>query len=113
MQITSFAVATLLAVLKAVEFFRRGTLEVRLTKDSFFRLTETGESLFVHAVLLARDGPALIDNISLKMNRRPTDNARTAEKSFPLDIVDHGEKIKAAGMFAEHFWYGASPLGTV
>jgi hypothetical protein len=110
MQIASFAVATLLGVLRAVEFFRRGTLEVRLTKDSFFRLTDSGETLFVHAVLLDRDGPALIDKVSITMNRLPTENARTAQKSFPLDIVDHGEKIKGATIFAEHSWYGASPL---
>src|ERR1035437_2042427 len=83
MQITSFAVAAFLAVLKALEFFRRGTLEVRPTRASFFRLTENGEALFVHGVLLAREGPVLIDNVSVTLKRLPGN--RTAEKTFPLD----------------------------
>jgi hypothetical protein len=110
MQITSFAVATFLAILKAIEFFRRGTLEVRLTRDSFFRLTDFGESLFVHAVLLDRDGPALIEKVSLTMRRLPTNDGRTAEKLFPLDIIEHGEKVKGQLVKAEHHFYGSSPL---
>jgi hypothetical protein len=108
MQITSFAVAAFLALLKALEFFRRGTLEVRLTRDSFFRLTENGEALFVHGVLLAREGPVLIDNVSVTLKRLPGN--RTTEKTFPLDIIDHGEKIKGPAIRAEHHFYGASPL---
>lgn len=108
MQITSFAAAAFLALLKALEFFRRGTLEVRLTRDSFFRLTDVGESLFVHAVLLAREGPVLIDGVSLNLVRLP--KPRTTAKTFPLDIIDHGEKIKGSAIRAEHHFYGASPL---
>ena|SRR5258708_380022 len=61
MQVMSFAAAAFLALLKAIEFFRRGTLSVRLTRDSFFRLIDAGEALFVHAVLLARGGVANYD----------------------------------------------------
>src|SRR5258708_380024 len=48
--------------------------------------------------------------VSLTMTRKPKDNVRTAAKSFPLDIVDHGEKMQGSAVHAEHHFYGTSPL---
>lgn len=111
MQVTSFTLAAFLAILKAVEFFRRGKLEVRITRDSFFRLTDLGEALFVHAVLLARNGPVLIQGVTITLKRIvPKGSTTIAEKSFPLEIKNHGEKVKGPGFTAEHHFYGSSPL---
>src|ERR1044071_9751371 len=38
------------------------------------------------------------------------ENPKTAETSFPLEIIGHGEKIKGSALTAEHHFYGASPL---
>ena len=110
MQIASFAVATVLAIMKVIEFFRRGTLEVRITRDCFFRLSESGESLFIHGGMIARNGPVLVQGVSVIFKRLASKNSSIAAKTFPMDIIDIGEKIKGSGFRAEHHFYGASPL---
>lgn len=109
-QALNLLITLALAGLRSVEFFRRGLLEVRLTRDSFFRLTDFGEALFVHGVLLSRNGPVLIQNVSITLRRLASKDAPTAEKSFPLEIIGHGEKVKGPAYTAEHHFYGASPL---
>jgi hypothetical protein len=108
-QFLNFALTILLGILKFVEFLRRGRLEIRVTRDCFFRITDFGEQLFIHGVLLARDGPVLILNVSATLRRLASSQATTL-KSFPLEIVNHGEKVKGQAYTAEHHFYGASPL---
>jgi hypothetical protein len=109
-QLSNLAITLLLAVLRAVEFLRRGTLEVRITRDCFFRLTDFGEALFVHGVLLARNGPVLIQDVAVTLKRLAPRGTTVAEKSFPLTIISHGEKVKGPAFRAEHHFYGMSPL---
>lgn len=107
-QILSLSVALFLALLKAIEFFRFPKLDVRLTRDMFFRLIDDGEALFCHAVLLARNGPVLIQDINLTLKRKGS-RAR-AEKVFPIQILKFGEKVKGPAFTAEHHFYSSSPL---
>jgi hypothetical protein len=109
-QVVNLGITLLLASMRAVEFLRHGKLEVRLTKDSFFRLTDFGEALFVHCVLLARNGPVLIRSVSVTLKRLAGEGTRLAQKSFPLDVMNHGEKVKGKEFTAEHHFYGSSPL---
>lgn len=106
-QAASLVITLVLAGLRLVEFFRRGTLEIRLTRDSFFRLSDRGETLFVHSVLLARDGPVLIQDVAVTLRRIASKKPqKTTEKKFALQIIDHGEKIKGSQFRAEHHFYG-------
>ena len=81
---------------------------VRLTRDLFFRLIDDGEALICHAVLLARNGPVLIQRISLTLKRNGSHN--TAEKVFPIQILRFGEKVKGPALTAEHHFFSSSPL---
>jgi hypothetical protein len=107
-QVLSLAVTLALATIKAIEFFRRGTLEVRITRDCFFRLSDIGESLFIHAGMIARNGPVLIQNVSVTLKR--LGNSSLTSKTFPMEVIDNGEKVKGSGIRADHHFYGASPL---
>jgi len=107
-QILSLSVALFLALLRAIEFFRFPKLDVRLTRDMFFRLIDDGEALFCHAVLLARNGPVLIQDINLTLKRKG--NRARAEKVFPIQILKFGEKVKGPALTAEHHFFSSSPL---
>lgn len=107
-QILSLSVALFLALLRAIEFFKFPKLYVRLTRDMFFRLIEDGETLFCHAVLLARNGPVLIRDIDLTLKRKG--NRARAEKLFPIQILRFGEKVKGPALTAEHHFFSSSPL---
>jgi hypothetical protein len=107
-QILSLAIASFLAILRAVEFFEIPELDVRLTRDLYFRLIDDGEVVFCHAVLLARKGPVLIQDIELTLKR--VGNRDRAEKSFPIRVIRFGEKVKGPGLTAENHFYSSSPL---
>lgn len=108
LQLVSLGIALFLAVLRAVEFFKLPELYVRLTRDLFFRLIDDGEAIFCHAVLLARNGPVLIQEIDLSLRRKG--NHGTAEKLFPIQILKFGEKVKGPALVAEHHFFSSSPL---
>ena len=107
-QIVSFAIALILALIRLVEFFRIPELDVRLTRDLFFRLIDSGEALFCHAVLLARNGPVLIQDITIMLKR--VGKRDRAEKQYPIQILNFGEKVKGPAITAEHHFYSSSPL---
>jgi hypothetical protein len=107
-QVLSLAIALFLAVLRGFEFFQIPELDVRLTRDLYFRLIDDGEVVFCHAVLLARKGPVLIQNIELTLKR--IGSRDRAEKSFPLRVTRFGEKVKGPGLTAENHFYSSSPL---
>jgi hypothetical protein len=107
-QILSLSVALFLALLRAIEFFKFPRLDVRLTRDMFFRLIDDGEALFCHAVLLARNGPVLIQEIYLTLKRKGSRDR--AEKVFPIQILKFGEKVRGPALMAEHHFFSSSPL---
>ena len=104
----SFAISLVLAILKIKESFPQPSLEIQLTRDLFFRLVEAGEALFCNAALLATDRPILITGVR-PMLKRLAKTGRT-HKSFELDIINHGEKVKGSQSMAEHQFFGSSPL---
>lgn len=107
-QIVSLSITAFLAVLRTIEFFNFPELYVRLTRDLFFRMIDEGEALFCHAVLISRNGPVLIQDITLTLKR--IGSRDTAEKSFPIQIRRFGEKVKGPALIAEHHFYSSSPL---
>jgi hypothetical protein len=88
--------------------FRRPRLDLRLTQDVLFRLIDPGECLFCNSVLLAWNGPVVIVDATLKLEK--TDSPT---KSFPLKVIQVGEKVKSTGPLAEHFFHGSSPIAHV
>ena len=111
LQILTTAIATSLAGLKLFEYFKQPVLEVRVTNDSFFRLTQTGEAFFCHAVLLARNAAVLIKRVDITLRRVNLKGRRDrAEKSFPLEVLDYGEKVQGPNLRAEHYFSSRSPL---
>jgi len=108
---TTFVVTLLLAVLKIFETFPRPKLNINLTRDTFVRLGDYGEALFCNAVLLASNGPVLILEVSPTLKRLcGTSGAERAEKTFPLYVLNHGEKVRGTQMVADNHFFGSSPL---
>lgn len=109
--ITALVISVILAIFKAVEFFRKPRLYLHLTRDIFFRLIDGGEALFCNAVLLASNGPILIRSVQPVLKRIDcSGNASQAEKSFPLTVAQYGEKVRGANLIADHHFFGSSPL---
>src|ERR1039458_8658004 len=107
-QYFTLAATLVLSGLRAWEFFRKPTLSVALTKDVFFRVIDFGEALFCNAILMAERGPVLVTHVSavLKKTDQPLN-------TFPLDIIQFGEKVKTESLLAEHFFYTSSPLAHI
>ncbi len=63
-------------------------LEVRLTKEVFFRLIEDGETIFTNAVFIARHGPIEIKNIKFTLNR-----TSGSKKTFTFAPKNIGNKV--------------------
>ncbi len=110
MQVTAFSLSVVLAALKIFDVIRRPVLHIHLTRDVFFRLIEKGEALFCSAVLIARNGPVLVRSVEVKLMRVAKESGPIAEKSFPLEITQFGEKTLGSGIFADHKFMGTSPL---
>lgn len=87
---------------------RRPRLDLHLTQDIFFRLVDLGECLFCNSVLLAWNGPVVIVDSIVKLEK--TDSPT---KSFPLKVLQVGEKVKSTGPLPEHFFYSSSPISHV
>jgi hypothetical protein len=108
----AFWASLVLTILKLLELIQRATLQphldLRLTREVFFRLIDAGEALFCHAVLLARNGAVLVceTNATLKKLDRP-------EKTFPLKVVAFGEKVKGTGPLSDFYFHSTSPLAHV
>jgi hypothetical protein len=108
MQYFAFFASLVLAFIKVWDWASPAELHVRVTRDLFFRLIESGEALFCNAILLARNRPVLIRSVQAELHK-----LNAPKKSFPLDIVQFGEKTKNQGVIADHFFYTSSPLAHV
>src|SRR5207248_5257248 len=84
----------------------RPSLDFHLTQDVFFRLSELGECLFCNSVLLAWNGPVVIVDSTVKLEK--TDSPT---KTFPLKILQLGEKVRSnTGPLPDHFFHSSSPI---
>ncbi len=108
--------AIILTCFKVVEYIKKFLakpgLDVHLTREIFFRCLlpppqglVQGEVLFANAVLLARNGAVLIQDVRLNLKKTSGSN-----KNFPLHILQFGEKTLGVGPIAEHNFYTSSPL---
>src|SRR5574343_1815041 len=73
-------------------FFRRGKLEVKLTKEIFFRVSQLGECLFPNVVLFARNGPIEIKNILFELHK-----FGSYQKKYKLSLLYFGDKLILSG----------------
>jgi hypothetical protein len=91
-----------------ISAFRQPRLNLHLTQDVFFRLTDFGEALFCNPVLLAWNGPVLISTVTACLTK--TD---APQKSFPLKVLAFGEKVRGQGPIADHYFHSKSPIAHV
>ncbi len=61
--------------------------------------------MFANAVLIARNGSVLVETAALEIGK-----VDGSLKNFPVNVVHVGEKVRATGVIAEHFFYSTSPL---
>lgn len=88
-----------------VRVVRKPRLDVRLTPEAFFRLTDYGETLFCNSVSLAWNGPVVI--VDTRAVLRKVD---PPTKSFPFKVLEFGEKVKGAGPFPDHYFHSRSAI---
>ncbi len=87
-----------------------GTLKIRLTRNIFFRLNETGESIFVKPILLAEHGNVLVQNVKANLIR--TD--KNAKKHWNIEFLQFGELVRNQDhITSDHFFYSSSPLSFI
>lgn len=107
--IFSFIASLLLTILKIIEgilkSLRKSNLEVVLTREVFFRIFESGESIYLNAVIIAHDEGALIKDISASLRRE-----NGATKEFKLKISQIGEKYRTSDGQYQFSFYSSSPL---
>jgi hypothetical protein len=108
MQYFSFGVSAILAAIKIWDWSRMGQLDVRLTREAKFRIADSGETIVCNAVLLARNRPVLVRNMAAVLLKKDVPN-----KSFPLEILQFGERTKGVNSNPEDYFYSVSPLAFV
>ncbi len=82
-------------------------LEVKLTRDLFFRFIVVGECLFIRSVLLAERGSVLIKNVEAKLKR----TGPGAEKKWDLEFLKFGEVMSDNKNVEPNFCFqSTSPL---
>ena len=104
LSVLSFIGASILGWIRVLEFLRTAELEMRLTRDAFVRLLDSGEALFCQVSMLARRGPVLVKHVTVELNKLDG-----AKKSFPLEVIHVGTLIsKHESLFADHQFWGSS-----
>lgn len=79
-------------------------LEFRLTSEVFYRLTESGESLFPNAAIVPEGAPAKITRVDVVL-----DKTDSPTKSYPLKVIAFGTKERSLTPLAAHHFYSRSP----
>lgn len=109
MVIFAFLASVVLTIFKISEsifkVFWKSTLEIVLTREVFFRIFETGESLYSNAVLIAYDSGALIKDIQATLRKE-----NGATKEFILRVAQVGEKYRTADGSYQFSFHSSSPL---
>jgi len=100
---------TLLAIAEGIcRSLGKATLDIALTREVFFRILETGESLYANAVLVAYDTGALIQEIKASLTKR-----NGATKEFTLRVAQIGEKFRTPEGLYQFSFHSTSPLSFV
>lgn len=107
----SIVVTSILALSQIVKLYlnRRGYLEIRLTRETFFRLGVDGECLFMNAVILSRNGPVEIRAIEFLLKR-----LESSQKQYTLSLSNIGTKvIDYEGNLAKPQFFTTSPISFI
>jgi hypothetical protein len=83
------------------KLFHFPKLEIRLTKEVFFRLIEDGETIFTNAVFIARHGPIEITNVRFRLAR-----ISGSQKVYTFSPKNIGNKVAnpPSPYAANNFW---------
>lgn len=107
--ILSILVSAIGVIKTIVRYFTKASLEVRLTRELFFRLSNYGECLFPNIVAIARNGEVEIRDVRFELEKQKN-SASSAEKKFHISPIFFGDRIAGKGPFADNNFYTASPL---
>ena len=101
--------AIVLTIFKIAEHIQRWrtkpNLEVRLTGEVFFRLTDQGEAVFSNAVLMARSGAIEVRSVDFILEK-----CGQVTKTYPVKPLYYGEKKPGNGNFADNNFYSQSQI---
>lgn len=90
-------ISTIFQIVKTVtEWIKAPSLEVRLTKELFFRFLDLGECAFLNTVYLVRNGTIEINDVSVTLTR-----LGDPSRSYKLVLERIGEKHPGPGAYAE------------
>lgn len=102
----SVLLTMLLTFLRIRDALKYGTLDAKLTKEVFFRITNMGEGIFCNVVLLVRHGPVEIRSIKFELNK-----TTGSKKTFVAEPIWIGEKKPHTdGVIANHHFSTQSPV---
>jgi hypothetical protein len=108
----AFIASVILTIIKIIELlikaFTKAKLEVRLTREVFLRLLNTGESIYIDTVLISNDKSCLIKDIKASLEK--IDGPR---KTFPLRLAQLGEKYRNFDGSIKFSFYSTSPLAFI
>ncbi|MFG1486111.1 hypothetical protein [Halobacteriovorax sp. RZ-2] len=93
-----------------IQFIVPSKLDIRLSKEVFFRVSEWGESLFPNIILISRRKTSEIKSISFELKKVSKENS-TSEHKFLVKPKYFGEKTKVDGVpIAENYFHTQSSL---
>ena len=105
----AFWASVFLSLLRIFEllakFLRRPQLDLRVTPEAFFRLTDFGETLFCNSIQLSWNGPLVISD-----TRAVLEKIDSPVKSFPFRILEFGEKVKGEGAVPSFYFHSRSAV---
>lgn len=108
----SFWVSLVLALLRIGEHFSKAirgcNLEIRLTKEAFLRIIDSGECWFINCVAIANETLAIIEGVTGTLEK--TDSST---KSFPLEFLRLGEKFRNSSGIPEFYFHSSSPINAI
>jgi len=87
---------------------RRPTLSVLLTRDVFFRILESGESIYANAIIVSYGSGALIQNVTASLKKEDG-----ATKEFKLRVAQVGEKARMQDGTHKYSFHSTSPLAFI
>jgi len=106
--IASFAL-TLLAIIEATfKMLRKATFDIVLTREVFFRILQSGESLYANVVMVSYDDGALIEDVSASLEKKDGPNKR-----FSMQVAQFGEKFRDSEGIYNFSFHSTSPLSFV
>lgn len=82
-------------------------LNLRLTRNLFFRYSDYGECIFLKPVMIAEGGNALITGVKAKLRRTDKD----VQKEWDIEFLHFGELVrKGDSVTLDHCYHSTSPL---